>query len=139
MMADDFSNQERTYFHEDISEFQRAEDTVFPGVLLVNEEVVICDGIYSVQNTGNTEVFPLITVRDIAVAVVVIHCQTKDQRITALVVRGKRLVLQKRGNCVICVFQTKMAARCNWQRCQLTVTGTGQMPGIRIDISPNTD
>lgn len=45
-MVDNFSNQQSAYFHHyEFTKFPAAQDTVFPGIFLVDRKVVVGDGI----------------------------------------------------------------------------------------------
>ena len=97
VVVDDLSNQQRTHLHcDDVAELPGMQDRVFPGIFLINGKMVVGDGVHRVENAFDAHVFPLFAVGNIAVAVIIVHRQAKQEQLTAPVFFCHFLIFQQR-------------------------------------------
>ena len=96
MMIDDFAHQQRAHLHhQNIAEMFAVKDAVFAGIFLIDGIMVVRNWIDRMQHAGDMDVSLLFAIADVAVAVIIIHGQAKDQRIPACVFLRQRIIPQQ--------------------------------------------
>ena len=101
----DFSYHHGAYFHhEDGSELFCFQQSVFSGVFFVDGIYIVCCRIHCVENAGQSYIRGFSSICHIAVMMIVIYCQSENQRIAACVSLSNCLILQKLSCCIFCIF-----------------------------------
>ena len=104
----DFSYHHGAYFHhEDGSELFCFQQSVFSGVFFVDGIYIVCCRIHCMENAGQSYIRGFPAICHIAVMMIVIYCQSENQRIAACVSLGNCLILQKLSCCIFCIFDAE--------------------------------
>ena len=130
----DFSYHHGAYFHhEDGSELFCFQQSVFSGVFFVDGIYIVCYRIHCVENAGQSYIRGFSSICHIAVMMIVIYCQSENQRIAACVSLSNCLILQKLSCCIFCIFDAETWVWADPVYGKFSVTGADQDVFAHID------
>ena len=108
-------------------------ECISSGVFFVDGIYIVCCRIHCVENAGQSYIRGFSSICHIAVMMIVIYCQSENQRIAACVSLSNCLILQKLSCCIFCIFDAETWVWADPVYGKFSVTGADQDVFAHID------